>query len=135
MSKSAASERNNGSLLSIEQYWSKLRPFFNSQFARLDKLVNKRSGAKQETSENNQVKLFVIEAIGALIESIGNQKEEERILRSFLVHYDSYFNNQKSAAAEPEKVMQDAEVGTEIVTMDFATQADERSGFPDDLDA
>ena len=31
--------------------------------------------------------------------------------------------------------MQDAEVGTEIETMEAASQADERSVFPDDLDA
>ena len=31
--------------------------------------------------------------------------------------------------------MQDAEVGTEIETMDTSVQADERSAFPDDLDA
>ena len=42
----------------------------------------------------------MIEAIGALIEAVGNQKEEERILRSFLVHYDGYFsNNQNTSAA------------------------------------
>ena len=27
-----------------------------------------------------------------LVEAVGNRKEEERILRSFLVHYDGYFN-------------------------------------------
>ena len=31
--------------------------------------------------------------------------------------------------------MQDAEVGTEIETVETAIQADERSVFPDDLDA
>lgn len=31
--------------------------------------------------------------------------------------------------------MQDAEVGTEIETIEAAIQADERSVFPDDLDA
>jgi len=55
-------------------------------------LVNKRPGAKQDTTENKQIKLFLVEAIGMLVEAVGNRKEEERILRSFLVHYDGYFN-------------------------------------------
>lgn len=58
------------------------------------------------------MKTFVVESIGHLIESVGNKKEEEQILRSFLVHYDGYFNNKaqtgrSSAAAHtstsPEK--------------------------------
>ena len=41
---------------------------------------------------NKQIKLFIVEAIGALVEAIGNRKEEEKVLRSYLVHYDDYFS-------------------------------------------
>ena len=78
-------------MLTIEQYNTKIKPFFTAQFARLDRLFDKRAGAPKETQENRQVKLFVVEAIGSLIEAVGNKKEEERILRSFMVQYDGYF--------------------------------------------
>ena len=38
------------------------------------------------------MKLFIVEAIGALVEAINDRKEEEKVLRSFLVHYDGYFS-------------------------------------------
>ena len=102
-SKAVAANSAQSSTLSIEQYQSKIRPFFNAQFARLDRLINKRGGAKQDTSESKQVKLFVIEAISALVESVGNRKEEERILRSVLVHYDGYFNTAAAGKGSDEE--------------------------------
>ena len=62
-------------------------------------MVDKRYGSAVVKDENKSIKLFVMEAIGLLIESVGNRKEEERILRSFLVHYDGYFNGKITSAA------------------------------------
>lgn len=45
-------------------------------------------------NENKSVKLFIVEAVGTLLESVGDSKEEEKILRSFLVNYDEYFLKQ-----------------------------------------
>lgn len=54
--------------------------------------INKKNGAKSDPkAENKQVKSFLLESIGTLIEAVSNRKEEEQILRSFLVHYDDYF--------------------------------------------
>lgn len=39
---------------------------------------------KQDASENKDVKHFVQEAIGALVESIGNRQEQESILNTQL---------------------------------------------------
>ena len=80
--------------MSIFKYETVLRPFFEAQFVRLDRLINinKKNGAKQDPkSENMQVKAFLVETIGTMLEAVSNRKEEERILRSLLVNYDDYF--------------------------------------------
>ena len=67
--------------VSVEYYVRKIKPFFDAQFNRLDRMV--MNGVDGYQSSN--VKTFIEEAIFLLLDSIKSREEQERILKSFLI--------------------------------------------------
>ena len=66
----------------METYRKKIRPFFDAQFARLDRNIQQKykGGRAKLLPEETQIKTFITEAIGHLMDSVGSQRDEENIL-------------------------------------------------------
>ena len=75
----------------MEVYKKKIRPFFDAQFARLDRNIQQKykGGRAKMLPEDTQVKTFIAEAIGHLMDSMNDSKQEESILISLYSQFES----------------------------------------------
>ena len=66
----------------MDTYRKKIRPFFDAQFARLDRNIQQKykGGRSKQMPEEIQLWTFITEAIGHLMDCISNKKEEETVL-------------------------------------------------------
>ena len=66
----------------METYKKKIRPFFDAQFACLDRNIQQKyKGTRaKRLPEDTQVKTFITEAIGHLMDCISSKKDEENVL-------------------------------------------------------
>ena len=78
----------------MDIYKKKLRPFFDAQFARLDRNFQQKykGGRGKLIPEDSQVKTFIAEAIGYLMDCVPDQKDEEQILVSLYSQFEMSHN-------------------------------------------
>ncbi len=74
----------------MDIYSKKIRPFFDAQFARLDRvnLQKYKGGRSKSIPGDTQVKTFLAEAIGHLMDCITDKREEESILISLYEQFE-----------------------------------------------
>ena len=58
-------------------------------------------------TDKEKVKIFALETIGNLLEVVNDRAEEEKILRSFFVHYAGYGKTEMSSETAAEAINRD----------------------------
>ena len=78
----------------MEKYKKQIRPFFDAQFARLDRNIQQKykGNRNKQLPEETQLKTFITESIGHLMDSIADRKDEENILIHLYNQFEKKYN-------------------------------------------
>ena len=86
-------------MLDFLKYQKEIKPFFQSQFQHLDKIIGKQPLTNNggQGVGNKQLMVFVIESIGFLLEQVNDRVQEQKVLKSFTIHYDNLQEEERKA--------------------------------------